>query len=148
MLILIAINSTKDIQIENPIVKYNNNEIITVKTEFLYNDILKRENNYYVEIDREVNNIIPVNVISNKKLDIIIKSNPKSCIVMKRANNGNYDKIYEAKDSVQEIFSINTPDEKGKHIYSISVSYKEGVGIYYFSIDVQNYNQEINNILS
>jgi hypothetical protein len=121
-------------------VKYNTNEITTVKTEFLNNNVLRRKNNYHVDIDKVIDDIILIDVRPNENLDIIIKSNPKSYIVMKILSNGNYDMISEVKDSDKEVCSITTPNKVGKNIYSISVNYVEGVGIYYFLVDVKNEN--------
>lgn len=120
--------------------KYNTNEITTVKAEFLSNNVLRRKNNYHVDIDEVINNIIPIDVLPNEKLDIIIKSNPKSYMVMRILSNGNYQMISEVKDGDKEVYSITTPNKAGKNIYSISVNYEEGVGIYYFSVHVKSEN--------
>lgn len=126
----------KGIEIENPVLRWNNNEITTVKSSFIYKDVLKsNEVDNYQSFD-EINDLTMALVKPGEKLVIVVKSNPEYFLVVKRQNSGIYEEVAEALSSYEGECIIDAPLEVGKYIYSISVEYEVGLGIYYFAIEV------------
>lgn len=126
----------KGIEIENPVLRWNNNEITTVKSSFIYKDVLKsNEVDNYQSFD-EINDLTMALVKPGEKLVIVVKSNPEYFLVVKRQNSGIYEEVAEALSSYEDECIIDAPLEVGKYIYSISVEYEVGLGIYYFAIEV------------
>ncbi len=138
--ILIIKANSNEIQIENPIVKYNDKEISTIKTYFYYTSRLRSKYNYYVDDNDVIESLDALSALPNTELKIGFPHEPNSYMVVKMLDNGNYEKLFEIKDVNKEIHNIITPSTTGKYIYSISASYEEGTGIYYFAVDVQTNN--------
>lgn len=135
-MILIVFKINKGIEIENPVLRWNNNEITTVKSSFIYKDVLKsNEVDNYQSFD-EINDLTMALVKPGEKLVIVVKSNPEYFLVVKRQNSGIYEEVAEAVSSYEDECIIDAPVEVGKYIYSISVEYEVGLGIYYFAIEV------------
>ena len=135
-MILIVFKINKGIEIENPVLRWNNNEITTVKSSFIYKDVLKsNEVDNYQSFD-EINDLTMALVKPGEKLVIVVKSNPEYFLVVKRQNSGIYEEVAEALSSYEDECIIDAPVEVGKYIYSISVEYEVGLGIYYFAIEV------------
>lgn len=135
-MILIVFRINKGIEIENPVLRWNNNEITTVKSSFIYKDVLKsNEVDNYQSFD-EINDLTMALVKPGEKLVIVVKSNPEYFLVVKRQSSGIYEEVAEAVSSNEDVCSIDAPLEVAKYIYSISVEYEVGLGIYYFAIEV------------
>lgn len=135
-MILIVFKINNGIEIENPVLRWNNNEITTVKSSFIYKDVLKsNEVDNYQSFD-EINDLTMALVKPGEKLVIVVKSNPEYFLVVKRQNSGIYEEVAEAVSSYEDECIIDAPVEVGKYIYSISVEYEVGLGIYYFAIEV------------
>lgn len=137
--VFIVIRSNNIPQVDNPIVSYSNTEIPTIKTDFLYSDVFKRKHNFHIDFNNEVNNINPIMVLPSKELKIIFKYKPLSYMLVRQLDNGNYENIFYSNEGDSET-AITTPKEPGKYVYGISANYPEGLGLYYFSIEV---NQEL-----
>ena len=123
-------------QIDNLVVKYDTIEISTINTKFIYSSIFKRKNNFHSDINNILKTNKPVNVMPNKELSFVFKQKPKSYMVVETLDNGNYQIILDVKEGEDGNNYIITPYEPGEYIYSISANYSEGVGIYYFSVNL------------
>lgn len=140
MIIFALIEINKGIEIEAPIVKCEGYEITTVKSTFVNSDLLKSNNNYEIDVDAVIDNLIPSQVKPGEKLDIEVKSNPRYFLLVQRQRDGNYEEIAQSLTEEKNTCSITAPKEEGEYIYSISVEYKAGLGIYYFSLQVSSGN--------
>lgn len=121
-------------QIDNPIVRCPTVEIPTFKTDFIYSDFLKRRRNFHIDVDNELINTKLTSVQPNTELKIIFNHEYLHYSLFKRLENGNYEKIFDSNESTNGTFI--TPDKPGKYLFSISADYDEGLGIYYFLIEV------------
>lgn len=135
---LVVVKINKGIEIENPVVKWGNHEIITVKSTFIYEDLLKSNKEYDSETNTIIEGLKAIQVKPGEELKILVKSDPKYFMVVERQSNGNYEQVAEGDKEYEEKCIINAPDKPGEYTYSISVEYKAGLGIYYFSIEVVN----------
>lgn len=138
MMILIVVKINKGIEIENPVVRWENNEIETVKSTFIHEDSLKSNKDYDIEINTVIDELISLPVKPGEELNILVKSYHKYFMVVERQSNGNYEQIAEVNNEYEEKCTIRAPEHPGEYVYSISVEYKAGLGIYYFSIEVVN----------
>lgn len=136
ILILREINT--GLEIENPVVRVENNEIVSVKSCFIHVDTLRADENYNLGINTVMDELMTVQVKPGEDMNILVKSNPKYFMVVQRQSDGNYEEIAEISREHEKKCTINAPREAGKYIYSISVDYKAGLGIYYFEIEVVN----------
>ena len=122
--------------IKNPIVKCGSKEISVIKTDFTYKSIFKRKNNYHSTKINPLKSIKIADVPPNKKINFNFKKKPKSYMVVSLLDNGNYKMALNVKEGQEGKNYITTPKDHGKYTYSISTEYNEGLGIYYFSINV------------
>lgn len=136
MMILILREINTGLEIENPVVRVGCNEIITVKSCFIHVDTLKEDKNYNLDMNTVMDELMAVKVKPGEEMNILVKSNPKYFMVVQRQSGGNYEKIAETSTEYEKKCTIKAPSEAGKYIYSISVDYKAGLGIYYFDIEV------------
>lgn len=133
---LIVVKSSNLPQIDNPIIKCSNIEIPAVKTDFLYSDFLKRKYNFHTDASKELMNIKPVIVQPNEELKIIFNQKPIHYMLVRQLSDGNYEKVFESGESVNNTSTISAPCKSGKYVFSISANYTEGLGIYYFSVEI------------
>lgn len=121
-------------QIDDPIVKCSTLETPTVKTDFVYRDSLKRRYNFHTNVSDELLTIRSVLVQPNEELKVIFKQKPSNYCIVRKLYNGNYEKVFDSAESSNGTFTA--PSKPGKYEFSISANYKDGLGIYYFSIEV------------
>lgn len=133
---LIIVRSSAAPQIDNPIVLGSNFQISTVKSDFLYSDFLKRKHNFHTDINFDLLKAKPMVVSSNDELKINFIKEPENFGVFRQLRNGNLEKIFDSIEDGKDISNFKTPNTPGIYVFSISASYKEGVGIYYFSVEV------------
>lgn len=132
---LVVVESNIIPQRDNPIVRYSATEIPTVKTDFLYTDLLKQRHNFHADANKELMTMKPALVQPNKELKIIFNQKPFNFMIAKQLDNGNFEFI--SIEEKNEVSSIITPNKPGKYVYGISAIYSEGTALYYFSIEVE-----------
>lgn len=128
----------KAVDIKNPIVKYNTQEISAVKSGMLYKSVLARKNNYLIDTEEAIRNAQVISVPQNREIEIHLGEKAKSYFLVRMLDNGNYQPVSEGNGTVKDIYHIITPSQAGRYIYSISVDYDKVQGMYYFLVDVGN----------
>lgn len=121
-------------QVDNPIVTCPTIEIPTVKTDFIYSDFLKRRNNFHKDVNNQLISIKSILVQPNEELKVIFNQKPLNYLLVRKLDNDNYEKVFDSTESSNGTFTA--PSKSGKYVFSISANYNEGLGIYYFSIVV------------
>jgi hypothetical protein len=134
LIIDFAVRLTVIPQIDNPIVKCSTIEIPTVKADFLYNDFLKRRDNFHIDVNNQLINSKPTLVQADTELKITFNHKPTSYVLFRKLDKGNYELIFSSTQSINE--TITTLEKPGEYVFSISADFKEGLGIYYFVVEV------------